>query len=175
MSRRTILSSTLGCGYAVVHTRIRTYGNLGQSSSWEVCNRMAGNLGKILVVEDDEAMRLVLEERLQDWGYEVLTASDGERGKQLAESQDPDLVLSDVVMPELGGVELLRALKTGNPGRPVVLMTAQGSVDVAVEAMKAGAADFLTKPLEYPKLKAVLDAVTQDLHELQESQRISEQ
>ena len=136
---------------------------------------MPDSLGKILVVDDDETMRLVLETRLSDWGYEVLMAGDGESGRQLAESASPDIVLSDVVMPELSGLDLLRALKTGNPARPVVLMTAQGSVDMAVEAMKAGACDFLTKPLEYPKLKAVLDAVTTDLHELQESQRISSQ
>jgi len=136
---------------------------------------MAESLGKILLVEDDDAMRMVLETRLADWGYEVLTAVDGPSGKQMAESENPDIILSDVVMPEMSGLELLRALKSGNPSRPVVLMTAQGSVDMAVEAMKAGAYDFLTKPLEYVKLKAVLEAVCQELQQLQETQRISAQ
>ncbi|MCH7979472.1 MAG: response regulator, partial [Acidobacteria bacterium] len=70
---------------------------------------------KILVVDDEAVMREVLEMRLRDWGFDVRLASDGAEGKQCAESYDPDIVVSDVVMPGLSGLELLRSLKAGNP------------------------------------------------------------
>jgi DNA-binding NtrC family response regulator len=117
---------------------------------------------KILVVDDEEAMREVLEMRLQGWGFDVSLAATGTEGCRMAESDNPDIVLSDVVMPGLSGLELLAALKSGDPHRPVILITAQGSIDLAVEAMKQGAQDFLTKPLDYGKLKAILEAMRQE-------------
>ncbi|MFN7960847.1 MAG: sigma-54 dependent transcriptional regulator [Thermoanaerobaculia bacterium] len=112
----------------------------------------------VLVVDDEAAIREVLEIRLQQWGFRVLCAASAEEARELAEEDHPDLVLSDVVLPEISGLELLKALKTGNEDRPVILMTAYGSIDRAVEAMKEGAQDFLTKPLDYPKLRATLEA-----------------
>ena len=114
---------------------------------------------KVLVVDDEEAMREVLEMRLQGWGYDVCLAATGAEGCTMAESSKPDVVVSDVVMPGLSGLELLAALKTSDPQRPIILITAQGSIDLAVEAMKQGAQDFLTKPLDYGKLKAILEAI----------------
>src|SRR4051812_8646630 len=93
----------------------------------------------------------------------------------LVEKQEPDIVISDVVMPEISGLELLRTLKTGDPHRPVLLMTAQGSIDIAVEAMKFGARDFLTKPLtDLPKLKALLDDAERELELRRKSRRLAE-
>ena len=83
-------------------------------SDFNVSNRNT----KILVVDDDAAMREVLELRLREWGYEVLLAHDGKAGQDLAETGDPDIVISDVIMPHLSGMELLSVLKTGNPARP---------------------------------------------------------
>ncbi len=120
-------------------------------------------------------MRMVLEMRLQGWGYDVLTAGEGEEAQQLAEAHSPDLVLTDVVMPGLSGLELLHALQQGDPGRPVILMTAQGTIDMAVEAMKQGALDFLTKPLDYVKLKSVLDAAQKDIALRRQSRRLVSQ
>src|SRR3970040_791080 len=130
---------------------------------------------KVLVVDDEAAMRMVLEMRLQGWGYEVLTAADGEEAQRLAETHSPHLVLNGVVMPGLSGLELLRALQQGDPGRPVILMTAQGTIDMAVEAMKQGAVDFLTKPLDYVKLKSVLDAAQKDIALRRQSRRLVSQ
>ncbi|OFV97646.1 MAG: hypothetical protein A3H28_02325 [Acidobacteria bacterium RIFCSPLOWO2_02_FULL_61_28] len=112
----------------------------------------------VLVVDDEPAMRLVLEARLRSWGYQTLLAADAEEAERLAESSDPEIVLSDVVMPGKSGLEMLPALKAGNRDRPVILITAQGTIDMAVEAMKQGAQDFLTKPLDYAKLRAVIEA-----------------
>ncbi len=136
---------------------------------------MAGKRLKILVVDDEEAMREVLEMRLQDWNFDVQLAATGTEGRDSAEQFSPDIVVSDIIMPGLSGLELLTALKAGNQNRPVILITAQGSIDLAVEAMKQGAQDFLTKPLNYPKLRAILEAARKDVELLQESRRLSGQ
>jgi len=119
---------------------------------------MPQRMPTILVADDDAAMREVLEMRLQEWGFSVLLAADGNDALQIAESKNPDMVLADLVMPQVSGLELLRRLKSDKRYRPVILITAEGSVDVAVEAMKQGAEDFVTKPLDYPKLRAILEA-----------------
>ncbi len=118
---------------------------------------MTTNQMKILVVDDEAAMQEVLEMRLQEWGFDVRVASDGLDAQKVAKSYDPDIVISDVVMPEMSGLELLQCLKAGDPTRPVILVTAHANVEVAVEAMKQGAQDFVTKPLDYAKLKATLE------------------
>ena len=130
---------------------------------------------KILVVDDEEAMRLVLEMRLQEWGYDVRLAGDGLEAEEQVQTYDPDIVISDVVMPEISGLDLLRALKADRPERPIVLMTAQGSIDLAVEAMKQGAQDFVTKPLDHAKLRSILQATENDIELRRRSQRLLSQ
>ena len=122
----------------------------------------------VLVVDDEPAIREVLEMILQEWGYDVRLASDGAEAKEMVEGYDPDIVISDVVMPQLSGLDLLRCLKAGNPNRPVILVTAHASIDLAVESMKQGAQDFVTKPLDYSKLRAILEAAEKDLQARQE-------
>ena len=136
---------------------------------------MADRPKKVLVVDDDEAMREVLEMRLQGWGFDVCLAGDGLEGKKKAESYDPDIVISDVVMPQVSGMELLRDLKAGTPVRPIILVTAQASIDLAVDAMKQGAQDFVTKPIDYQKLKLILEAAEQEIELRRESRRITTQ
>jgi DNA-binding NtrC family response regulator len=130
---------------------------------------------KILVVDDEVAMREVLQMRLEEWGFDVCLAEDGREGHELAESNDPDIVISDVVMPQVSGMDLLRSLKAGNPDRPVILVTAQATVDLAVEAMKKGARDFVTKPIDYSKLKVTLEAAEQEVNLRRESRRLTAQ
>lgn len=117
---------------------------------------------RVLVVDDDATMREVLELRLQKWGYRVLLAADAREATERIREERPDLVLSDVVMPDVSGLDLLRELRSSDPDRPVILLTAHGTVEMAVEAMKAGAVDFLTKPLNYTSLRAVLDHALRD-------------
>ncbi len=135
---------------------------------------MADRKTKILVVDDEEAMREVLEMRLGQWGFEVRAAGDGFEGERLARSFRPDIVISDVIMPEISGMDLLRVLKADDPDRPVVLVTAQGSIDLAVEAMKQGAHDFITKPLDYQKLRAVVEAAITELSQRHESRLLDD-
>jgi DNA-binding NtrC family response regulator len=130
---------------------------------------------KILVVDDEPAMREVLQMRLQEWGFDVCLAEDGIEGKELAESYDPDIVISDVIMPQVSGMDLLRWLKAGDPGRPVILVTAQASIDLAVDAIKQRATDFITKPIDYQKLKSILMNVEQEIKSRRESRRLASQ
>jgi len=128
---------------------------------------------KVLIIDDDRTMTETLELRLQDWNYDTRNAHNGEQGQVLADSYNPDIVITDVVMPEVSGLELLRKLKAGNAARPVILITAQASVDMAVDAIKHGAQDFLTKPIDYQKLSAMLDATKDDIELREKSQRMS--
>jgi len=126
-------------------------------------------------VDDEAATREVLEMRLQAWGFEVVPAEDGMEGKEKAESCGPDIVISDIIMPQCSGMDLLRALRAGNRSRPIVLMTAQASIDLAVEAMKLGAQDFITKPIDYSKLRAILEAAEAEISLREESEKLSMQ
>ena len=135
---------------------------------------MTARKRKILVVDDDPGIRASLAVILQNWGFEPLQACDAVEATHIVERQDPDIVISDVVMPETSGLELLRSLKAGDPNRPVLLITAQGSIDMAVEAMKQGARDFLTKPLtDLPKLKSLLDDAERELELRRKAKRLT--
>ncbi len=128
---------------------------------------------RILIVDDEPALREVLSRRLEFWGFSCREAADvGEAEAQL-EAFEPDLVLSDVVMPGASGLQLLRRLKSGKRRRlPVVLMTAHGTVDAAVDAMKEGAEDFLIKPVDDEKLRVVIDGVVADLALSREARKL---
>ena len=124
---------------------------------------MSAQKTTVLIVDDDPAMQEVLTILMDEWGFSSRIAGNGVEGAEIAESWHPDIVISDVVMPDCSGLELLRNLKKGNPGRPVILITAAASIDAAVEAMKEGAQDFLTKPLDYTKLRALLQEAERDM------------
>lgn len=112
--------------------------------------------GRILLVEDDETFRSLLQTILEDAGYEVLTAEDGLKGLRLIRSESLDLVVTDLKMPGKNGLELFRETRL-DPDPPLfIFITAFGRVDEAVGAMKEGAVDFLTKPLENPDTLLVL-------------------
>jgi DNA-binding NtrC family response regulator len=109
----------------------------------------------ILVVEDEDKLRRVLQLQLQSAGFEVLQASTAEQGLKLAE--DADLILTDLRLPGMDGLGLLTELRRQNTFTPVVVMTAFGTVESAVEAMKSGAADFLLKPFSLDHLMTVVE------------------
>src|SRR5690606_38765756 len=127
---------------------------------------------KVLVVDDEPALREVLSMRIESWGYEVATAAHVGEAKRLLREPGPDIVISDVVMPEASGLELLKLLKAEDPSKPVILVTAHGSIDAAVEAMKEGAEDFLTKPLDYTQLHALLERTAADLRRQKELEQM---
>jgi DNA-binding NtrC family response regulator len=120
---------------------------------------METRLYRVLVIDDDPAMLDVLRLRLQVWGYEVFLAEDALTGARMAAQEAPDVILTDVWLPDASGVDLLRALTKADPRIPIILMSAHGSVDLAVESIKQGAVDYLLKPLDYRRLKDLLSTV----------------
>ena len=104
-------------------------------------------LGKqILVVDDEKLIRWSLRERLTSEGYEVAAAADGAEARNLVKERPFDLALLDLRLPDTDGVTLLREFRGIYPDLPVIIMTAYSTVDNAVEAMKCGAVNYLTKP-----------------------------
>jgi two-component system response regulator AtoC len=103
---------------------------------------------RILVVDDEENIRIVLRTLLRRNGYEVETAASGEDALGLVESFGPDFVLTDVRMPKMGGLDLLSTLRAKNHPATVIVMSAYGNVELAIEAMQAGAYDYLQKPFK---------------------------
>ena len=102
----------------------------------------------ILIVEDKESMSQMLSETLAAEGYRVIIAADGQKGIRCIREHHLDLVLSDLKLPKKDGMEVLKAVKAEKPLLPVIMMTAYGTVETAVEAMKVGAFDFITKPFD---------------------------
>jgi two-component system NtrC family response regulator len=129
---------------------------------------------KVLVVDDEAAMREVLEMRLKQWGFEVVVAKNAVEALALVEERNPDAVISDLVLPDSSGLDLVRSLQSGEVHRPVIMITAHGAVDIAVEAMKLGATDFLTKPIDYEMLKATLAAAKHELERRTRAQHLEQ-
>jgi two-component system, NtrC family, response regulator HydG len=112
---------------------------------------------KILIVDDDPGHLTTLKTITRSWGYSVVTADDGAAAVQIVKSAAMDLILMDVRMAKLSGIEALEQIKTYNPSIPVIIMTAYSSVESAVEAIKAGAYDYLMKPLDFEVLKLTME------------------
>jgi DNA-binding NtrC family response regulator len=111
---------------------------------------------KILVVDDEPILRDSLEVALKTSGYKVMTARTGEEGLEQFKSQNPDLVLLDHWLPGINGDEVLRRIKEENSEIPIIIMTAQGSIEMAVNLMKMGAFDFLVKPFELDQVEDLI-------------------
>jgi DNA-binding response OmpR family regulator len=104
--------------------------------------------GRILIVDDELAIRLTVREILRRAGYEAVAVASGEEALGLIQAQPFDLALVDLVMPGMGGVELMRCLQEAAPDMVMIVLTARGSMDTAVEALRLGAHDYLTKPCD---------------------------
>ncbi len=111
---------------------------------------------RILVADDEEASRQGLRALLTGWGFDVEDASDGRQALEKAAASLPAVVVTDLVMPRLDGLGLLKALQEEVPFTPIIMLTGHGSVETAVAAMKEGAYDYLTKPVEVPRLRILI-------------------
>jgi DNA-binding NtrC family response regulator len=116
---------------------------------------------RVLIVEDDPTTRLGLTELVGAWGFVTEAAADGEEALKRITAFRPSIIISDLVMPRMGGLDLLRAIKGEGGDLNVVILTAQGTVETAVEAIKEGAYDYLTKPIEPQRLKILLDKLVE--------------
>jgi DNA-binding NtrC family response regulator len=122
----------------------------------------------ILVVDDDESLRRVIQLQLEEAGYEVSTASDGPTALAKMEDTSPALAITDLKMPGMSGLDLLTKLRAGFPETTVIILTAFGTVSTAVEAMKLGAYDYITKPVDYEQLLVVVSRAMERGHLLRE-------
>ncbi len=109
-------------------------------------NDMTNN--KILLVDDEEGIRRVLGISLADIGYEVHTAENAKEAMGIFRKESPPIILTDIKMPGMDGITLLRKIKRENPETEVIMITGHGDMDLAVESLKHGAADFITKPID---------------------------
>ena len=130
---------------------------------------------RILVVDDDESLRRITQMQLEEAGYQVLTASNGDQGLTLIDEEAPALVITDLKMPGLSGLDLLRKTLAAHPETTVIVITAFGTVETAVEAMKAGAYDYISKPIDYEQLVLIVNRAMerQQLREEVRNLRIS--
>ncbi|MHB8764705.1 MAG: response regulator, partial [Deferrisomatales bacterium] len=112
---------------------------------------------RILVVDDEESILRSLEAVLRDEGHEVVLSETAEAALEAVEAEDPDLVLLDVWLPGMDGIEALEAIRTRHPELPVVIMSGHGTIETAVKATKLGAYDFFEKPLNLDKLLLGID------------------
>jgi len=115
------------------------------------------NAPTILIVEDDANFRRVLEFQLTEAGYQTTVAENGEEARELFSEHRYRIVLTDLNMPGIGGEEVLKHVKEVSPDTPVIIITAFGSIDSAVEAMKLGAFQYLTKPVNGDELIHVIN------------------
>jgi len=129
---------------------------------------------RVLIVEDDPSTRLGLTELVRTWGFTSDAAANGEEALERVTEFRPSIVISDMVMPRMGGLELLEALKDEG-GLTIVLLTAQGTVETAVEAIKLGAYDYLTKPVEPQRLKILLDKIVERQNTMREMRGLRRQ
>ncbi len=115
--------------------------------------------GQILIVEDDETLRRVTQTQLTDAGYSANAAADGAHALEMLHAHPHDLVITDLNLPDLSGLELLKTIHDGFPETAVVILTAYGTVETAVDAIKLGAYDYLTKPVHPEEIRALVARV----------------
>jgi DNA-binding NtrC family response regulator len=135
----------------------------------------AGSRETVLVIDDDESLRRVMEYTLHEAGLRVLTAADGIEGLRIFELEKPPVVVTDIQMPGISGYEVLKRIKEESPGALVVVITAYGTVEKAVEAMKLGAYDYLTKPFSRDELRLVVEKALSYRGLQEENVRLKEQ
>ncbi|MBF0302639.1 MAG: sigma-54-dependent Fis family transcriptional regulator [Desulfamplus sp.] len=119
---------------------------------------------KILVVDDDAGHRTMLKTLMTGWGYEIHLADDGSYGVEKVHQEHFDIVLMDMKMIKMSGMEALEKICAYNPALPVIIMTAYSSIETAVEALKNGAYDYMTKPLDFDKLKLTIAHIIETLY-----------
>jgi DNA-binding NtrC family response regulator len=112
---------------------------------------------KVLIVDDELNMRVVLQAMLKKKGYQVAQAADGLEALECLEKEQIDVVVTDLKMPKLGGLGLLEHVTTNYPETPVIIITAHGTIETAVDALKKGAFDYITKPFDRDELISVIE------------------
>ena len=118
---------------------------------------------KLLIIDDDDAIRRVLTITLEDAGYQVCTAVDGDSGLKIFEQERPDIIITDLRMPGLDGIGVLKAIKAMNPDKEVIVITAYADMDLAIKALQLKASDFVTKPISTTALEVAIQRAEERL------------
>lgn len=116
-------------------------------------------MATVLIVEDDQAMAVALRDGFSYEGFQVETAADGEEGLRLARDLKPDLMILDIMLPKMTGLEVCKTLRDEGSGLPIIMLTARGQEIDKVLGLKLGADDYVTKPFSFMELRARVDAV----------------
>jgi len=132
------------------------------------------NRKTVLVVDDDDAHRTMLRTLVGGWGYDIIEADDGSTAIEKVQERPFDLILMDVRMLKVSGLEALERIKAFNPAIPITIMTAYSSVETAVEALKKGAYDYLTKPLDFDKLRLTIERAMEHTRLKEENRLLKE-
>jgi two-component system response regulator HydG len=132
------------------------------------------NRKTILVVDDDNAHRTMLRTLVGGWGYDIVEANDGSTAIEKVQERPFDLILMDIRMLKVSGLQALERIKAFNPAIPVTIMTAYSSVETAVEALKKGAYDYLTKPLDFDKLRLTIERAMEHTRLKEENRLLKE-
>jgi two-component system response regulator HydG len=132
------------------------------------------NSNTVLVVDDDPAHRTMLRTLLTGWGYAIDEADDGSAAIERVHERVFDLIMMDIRMVKVSGLQALAEIKALNPAIPIIIMTAYSSVESAVEALKSGAYDYLTKPLDFDELRLVMERAMEHTHLRQENRLLRE-
>lgn len=131
-------------------------------------------LPKILVVDDERGPRDLLETALSEKGFSVKVAKSGKQALQLIDAQSYDLVLSDLKMPDMSGLDLLRKIRERSPETLVILITGYATLDSAIDAIREGAYDYLTKPFQIDELYIVVQNATERIRLIKENKQLLE-
>src|SRR5580698_8178046 len=129
----------------------------------------------VLIVDDEDATRSLCHDVVTDSGLRTRTASTTEQALEILEQYPVDIVITDLRVPEIGGLELLKRVRETRPQTPVIVLTQYGTIESAVEATRNGAADYVTKPFHIPELRTKLDRVVRSLELDQENRVLREQ
>lgn len=130
---------------------------------------------KILVIDDDAMILDLARFHLQRDGYDVTTAHSGEEGLEAIATDSYPLALTDLFLPDLSGIELVKQLKQTSPGTEIIMITGYSSVEAAIEATKAGAFFFIEKPLEFDRLSILLEKALEHRAQAEEIRRLQQQ
>lgn len=114
---------------------------------------------KILIIDDEEMLCESLKDILEDEGYEVLTATNSLSALTQIEDSTPDVIISDINLPDINGLELLKRIKREYPGIEIIIMTGYGEAEVCLEAKEKGAFEYIVKPLNIPILKLMISKI----------------
>ncbi|HYK00805.1 MAG TPA: response regulator, partial [Thermoanaerobaculia bacterium] len=127
---------------------------------------------RILIVDDEEVLRDVLDVMLRREGFECLSAASGEEALNVLETEEVDLVVLDVMLPGISGIDTLRAIRISNPTLPVIVITAFSSIDGAIEAMKQGAFHYIPKPFKNEEVILTVNKALEQRHLTRENERL---